>query len=115
MVNRRPIFTEDWPRYAVAAHIAFWATSGIFLACCLGAVARLVPTGAALLMFQLWIAAAGLLGAAALYSGKLYVGNQVFARRLLTGWSARTAGGFVFAGALVIIFFGYAITQIHGN
>ena len=115
MVKRRPLFPADWPRYAVVAHIAFWATSVIFLAGCLGAVARLVPTGAALLMFQLWIAAAALLGAAALYSGKLYAANQVFARTPLTGWSARIAGGFVLAGAVTIIFFGYAITQTHGN
>ena len=115
MINRNPLFTADWPRYAMAAHIVFWAVSAVFLASCAGAVAGILPAGTALFLFAIWMVTAGLLGTAAACSGKLYVGNQVFSRTPLTGWPARLAGGLVSAGATSLILFGYAITFLGGS
>jgi len=111
---KRPIFGPEWPRYAIAAHVIFWLTSAVFLASCVAAFAGAQRPDRSFIMFVIWIVAGLLIGAAAMCSGKLYFGNQIFAREPTTGWSARLAGAFLFLCAAVLLYLGYAITHVRG-
>lgn len=111
-VDRRPLFTSDWPRYAIAAHIVFWLTSAVFLLTCAGAIAGLVRVERAFFMLAIWIVASLLVGASALFSGRLYMGNQVFPREPTTGWAARVVGAFLFLAAAVLLLFGYGLLMV---
>ena len=110
-----PLFPAGWPGYAKAAHIAFWAVSAAFVLSIAGGIFRIISANVAILLFGLWLVAAAVLGAAAMFSAKLYYGNQVFSRTPLEGWPARLAGGYVLAGASAFLFFAYALLQMHGN
>jgi hypothetical protein len=108
----RPIFTADWPRYAKAVHIVFWATSALLLLACAGAYAGIVPAALALTLFIGWLVAVLLMGGAAVCSGKLYRGDQVLRRQPMTGLSARIAGAMVALAALTLLFFAYGLSQL---
>ena len=110
----RPLFTADWPRYAVAAHVVFWVWSALFLAGLIGGFAKLVPGQIVGWLFCIEIVTALILGASAVCSGKLYAGRQVFARTPATGWPARIAGTFVVLGTAALILFAYGLSQVHG-
>jgi hypothetical protein len=112
--NERPIFTSDWPSYAVTAHIVFWTSSALLAAGCIGGFAKLVSAQVIVGLLWIEIGAGFLLGAAAMCSGMLYVGNQVFARTPTTGWPARIAGAFVLVGTSALLFFAYGLTQVRG-
>jgi hypothetical protein len=114
-ISGRPIFSSDWPRYAVAAQIAFWATSALFIASFIGAMVSIVPAGAALFAFILLVGTIPILGLAALFSGKLYFGNQVFVRSPFTGVSARLVGAFMSVGGSVAFTFIFGVMQIRGG
>lgn len=113
MNSEKPsLFPADWPLYAVAAHIGFWVSSLLFA---MGIIAAFVNVGTAQIvafLFFIWIAAALLLGASAVWSGRLYIGNQIFSRTPTTGWPARIAGAFLFTCAGAILLFAYALTQV---
>lgn len=111
---KRPLFGPDWPRYAVAAHVVFWLTSAVFLASCVAAFAGALRPDRAFIMFVFWIIAGMLVGVAAMFSGRLYVGNQIFSREPTTGWLARLYGAFLFLCAAVLLYLGYAITHVRG-
>ena len=110
----RSPFTSDWPRYAVAAHVVFWGVAALFLASCLAGYAGLVGGQIVLSLFWGTIIGTFLLGVAGAASGRLYVGNQVFSRKPLTGWPARVWGLVVSAAASLIMFFAYALMQLGG-
>jgi hypothetical protein len=110
----RVLFTADWPRYAVAAHIAFWGSAAVSLVTGCGAIAGLFPSRIALWSLGSAVIAGFVLGVSALTSGRLYVGNQVFDRTPTTGWAARLCGAFISLGAAGLIFFAYALTQMRG-
>lgn len=112
--DRRPLFTSDWPRYAIAAHVVFWLTSAVFLTSGIASLAGAIRTERSFFMFALWIVTVALVGAAAVCSGKLYSGNQVFSREPTTGWPARGLGAVVFLAAAALIIFGYGLTQVRG-
>lgn len=105
----RSTFTPDWPRYAVVAHVLFWSVSAFFLASCLAGYAGLVGGQIVVSLFWVTIIAAFLLGVAAVASGRLYVGNQVFSRTPLTGWPARLWGLVVSASTVLLMLFAYAL------
>lgn len=111
----RSLFDADWPRYAVSAHVLFWSSSAAFLLSCLGGYAGLIGGQIVITLFWLWIAAGLLLGLAATFSGKIYIGNQVFRRSPLTGWVARTAGVVVSAMAAVIMLMAYLLLHLRGG
>ena len=112
--HTRPLFSADWPRYAVAAQIAFWASSALFLAGCIAGFAGFASAQAISPLFFIWILTAIIVGATAVCSGMLYIGKQVFARTPTTGWSARIAGAFAAVGGTAIIAFAYLLSQAHG-
>ncbi len=108
----RSPFTSDWPRYAVAAHVLFWSVSAVFLVSCLAGYAGMVGGQIVLSLFWGTIIAAFLLGVSGAASGRLYVGNQVFSRTPLTGWTARVWGLAVSAAASLLMFFAYGLMQL---
>jgi hypothetical protein len=108
----QPIFSPDWPRYAVAAHILFWIVSMLFLASCVAGYLGMIGGQIALSLFWGAIVAAFLFGLAAIASGRMYVGNQVFRRRPLNGVSARLYGLAVSAGAALLLWFAYGLMQL---
>lgn len=105
----RSLFTPDWPRYAVVAHVVFWGVSGLFLVSCVAGYAGLVGGRIVIALFWGTTIAAFLLGLAGAVSGRLYVGNQVFSRTPLTGWPARMSGLVVSAAVSLIMFFAYGL------
>ncbi len=108
----RSPFDAGWPRYAVASHVLFWSTAAAFLLSCVGGYAGLIGGQIVISLFWFWIASGFLLGLAASFSGKLYIGNQVFRRSPLTGWVARTAGIVVSALAAFIMLFAYGLMHV---
>ena len=110
----QPLFTADWPRYIVAAHVLFWSVSAVFLVSCLGGVAGLIGGQIILWLFWSAVASAFLLGLAATCSGKLYVGNQVFRRTPMTGWAARAMGIVVCSMAAFLMLLAYGLTHMRG-
>jgi hypothetical protein len=108
----RPIFTADWPFYAKAAHVLFWATSALFLAACVAAVLKALPAQIAIVLFFVWIISGSMLGAAAACSGKLYTGDRVFSRKPITGWPARIAGMLALLPTAALLILAYGLTQI---
>lgn len=114
-VNMRPLFTPDWPRYAILAHLASWLSSAALVAAIAAGAAGLVSASVAIFVFVVWLFTALLLGGAALMSGKVYLSGQVFARVPTTGLPARMVGGFLVAAAGALLFFGYALTTMNGH
>lgn len=102
-------FSPDWPRYAIAAHIVFWTASGVFLVSCLGGFAGIVGGGIIIGLLWSFIASAFLLGLAATFSGRLYVGNQVFRGTPTTGWLARLMGMLVAGSSALLMSFADAL------
>jgi hypothetical protein len=47
----QPIFSPDWPRYAVAAHVLFWIVSTLFLASCLAGYLGMIGGQIAMSLF----------------------------------------------------------------
>ncbi len=113
--NSRPLFTPDWPRYAILAHLAFWLSSAALVAAIAAGAAALVSASVGIFIFITWLFTAFSLGCAALISGRIYVGNQIFTRTPTTGAPARTVGGFVAGSAGALLFFGYALTTMNGH
>ena len=109
------LFTPDWPRYAILAHLAFWLSSAALVAAIAAGAAGLVPGRVGIFLFVIWLFSALLFGGAALMSGKVYVGKQVFARVPTTGLPARMVGGFVVAAAGALLLFGYMLTTVHSG
>lgn len=112
LVDHRPLFTSDWPRYAIAAHIVFWLTSAVFLLTCVGAIAGLMRAERAFVMLAIWLVSCAFIGASALFSGKLYSGHQVFSRAPMTGWSARVLGALVLLSSATILLLGYGLLSV---
>jgi hypothetical protein len=110
--HTRPLFTADRPRYAVAAHILFWATSALLLCAVLTACAKVFSFGPAGILFLAWVLSGSILGAAAACSGKLYTGDRVFSRKPITGWPARIAGTVALLSTAILLVFSYGLTQI---
>lgn len=110
----RPLFTADWPCYAIAAHISFWAASALMVASGLAALAGLTHPQFFILFLYMWVLAGFGLGISTVFSAKLYVGNQVFARGPTTGWPARLIGVVLSAAIGFLMLFAYAITGMHG-
>lgn len=110
----RPLFSSDWPRYAIAAHIVFWAASALMIVTGLAAFAGLVSRQLFIWFLWLWIISGLALSLAAAYSAKLYVGDQVFKRTPTTGWSARLIGILLSAGIGLLFLYVYALTGMHG-
>jgi hypothetical protein len=108
----RPVFTEEWPRYAVVAHVLFWATSALFFGACAAAFFKALPFEVAVMLFLAWVISVSILGIAAACSGKLYRGDQVLSRTPMTGLSARIAGTMATLSALILLVFAYGLTQI---
>jgi hypothetical protein len=108
----RPLFTADWPRYAVAAHILFWATSALLFCAILAACAKVFSFGPAAILFLAWILSGSILGAAAACSGKLYTGDRVFSRKPITGWPARIAGTLALLSTAILLVFAYGLMQM---
>lgn len=111
----RSLFDSAWPRYAIASHIAFWASSFFLVAACLGSFAALIHSQIIIWLFWLWLATSFQLGVTAMLSGRLYVGNQVFSRTPLKGWPARAVGGITSILASALIVFAYSLTFIRGG
>lgn len=109
------LFDSSWPRYAIAGHRVFWAASSLLVAGCIGAFAGLISGQTFVWLFWSELAASFLLGMAAIFSGKLYVGIQVLTRTPLNGWTARAVGFFVSASAATLILFAYALSFIRGG
>lgn len=107
-----PLFSSDWPRYAKGAHVAFWVISAALATSCLAGWGGFGSARIAIWMFIVWLVAAAVLGGSALCSGRLYVGNQVLARAPLVGWPARTAGGFVVAGAALLLWVVFGLANV---
>jgi hypothetical protein len=101
--TRQPVFTPDWPAYAVAAHMAFWVTTALMTFGWFGAAYRIVEPHVAIKLFFVWLAATAALGLSAMASGKLYRATNVFSRKPFVGRPAKLSGGFVFLGALVVM------------
>lgn len=110
----RPLFTPDWPRYAVAAHVVFWSSSALLLIGIIAGVAGAVRADYVLWLLAVWISTVFIVGVAALFSGKLYVSGQVFTRTPTTGWAARVYGAFVAVSAAVLMLLAYGVTHMRG-
>lgn len=109
---KKPVFTPDWPFYAVAAHVVLWIVSTLFILSWPVAYVGYVGGQTVITLFWLTIVSALVVGISAAFSGRLYVGNQVLWRTPMVGWSARLAG-MIFAGLTIfIMFFAYGISQI---
>jgi hypothetical protein len=111
-----PVFSAEWPKYAVAAHVLFWAVS----ACLVAGLVLALTTDLALAhinisLFLLVLVSNLAMGVSAACSGLLYCGNQVFARTPMTGWRARATGIAVALASGGLILFGYALTTIRGG
>ncbi|MBY0423109.1 MAG: hypothetical protein K2Q06_12455, partial [Parvularculaceae bacterium] len=98
MKSDRPPLFSDWPFYAATAQVAFWVVSGLWIAAWLAVFFRAVGIEIALYATLVWLGSGCALGVAALFSGRLYVGNQAFRRAPTTGWPARLYGGFIAFG-----------------
>jgi hypothetical protein len=109
---KRPVFTPEWPLYAVMAHIFFWGVSALFILSCIAGYAGLIGGQAVVSLFWLTIVSAFALGLTAAFSGCLYVGNQVFSRRPMLGWAARSAGMIFAALAAFLMFFAYGLLHM---
>jgi hypothetical protein len=92
MMAKGPVFTPEWPRYAVLAHIVFWGVSALFLLSCIAGYAGLIGGQIVIILFWLFFVSGFALCLSSVFSGRLYVGNQVFARQPLIGWAARLTG-----------------------
>jgi hypothetical protein len=110
-----PLFTADWPRYAIAAHISFWIASGLLLVALAAALLGLASGQTTVSLFLLWASAGLLLSVSAIFSGKLYVGNQVFSATPTTGTAARIRGLVIAAMTGALLLFGYSLTFIRGG
>lgn len=110
--DHRPLFSSDWPRYAIASHVVFWLTSAVFLLTCVGAIAGLMRAERAFFMLAIWLVSGVLVGASALFSGRLYIGNQVFSREPTTGWSAKVFGALILLSAGALFLFGYGLSTV---
>ncbi len=104
-----PVFTPEWPRYAVWAHVVCWTVSALFLLSCVAGYGGLIGGQVVISLFWLTIASAFGLSLAAAFSGRLYVGNQVFSRRPIVGWVARSVGVILAAVTAFIMFFAYGL------
>lgn len=109
---RRPVFTPEWPPYSVVAHVVFWGVSALFILSCLGVYVGLISGQVAVSLFWLAIVSAFALGLAAAFSGRLYVGNQVFSRNPLVGWTARLAGLVYSALTAFVMLFAYGLLHM---
>lgn len=114
--NSRPWFTNDWPQYAVWANIAFWIAFILMLSSlAVSAVSGLVTATTNILLFGIVLVAGFCLGVSAVFSGKLYRGNEIFTKTPTTGWLARVYGAFLAAGCAVVLLFGWALTTYPGR
>ncbi len=104
-----PIFTSEWPRYAVVAHVVFWSVSALFFLSCLAGYGGLIGGQVVVALFWVTIVSAFALSLAAAFSGRLYVGNQVFSRRPIIGWVARSLGVTFAALTAFIMIFAYGL------
>ena len=104
-----PVFTPDWPRYAVVAHVVFWSVSALFILGCIVGYGGSIGGQVVIWCFWMMIASAFALCLAAALSGRLYVGNQVFSRRPLVGWVARSAAMILAALIAFLTFFAYGL------
>ncbi|PPD07827.1 MAG: hypothetical protein CTY28_08335 [Hyphomicrobium sp.] len=91
-VQTRPIFTADWPPYAIAAHIIYWLASAVLLGACAAFYFQIVPAGKLALSLILWFVSLSIYGAAAACSGRHYTVFRVFYRKPINGWRARVNG-----------------------
>lgn len=92
MMPRSPVFTPDWPLYAVMAHVVFWSVSTLFALSCITGYAGLIGGQVIIALFWLFFVSGFALCLSGVFSGRLYIGNQVFSRRPLVGWPARLTG-----------------------
>lgn len=104
---RRPVFTPEWPRYAVTAHVVFWSASTLFVISCIAGYAGLIGGQVAIFLFWPFIGSALALCLSGVFSGRLYFGNQVFSRRPMVGWVARLTGMVFAAIVTFVMFFAY--------
>ena len=109
MMPGKPVFTPEWPLYSVIAHIAFWGVSAIFILSCIAGYAGLIGGQVVISLFWLTIVSVFALGLTAAFSGRLYVGNQVFSRKPMIGQIARLAGLIYAALAAFVMFFAYGL------
>jgi hypothetical protein len=109
---RTTVFTPDWPFYAVVAHVIFWIVSALFVLGCVAGYFGFIGGQAVVTLFWLIIISAFALGLTAAFSGRLYIGNQVFSRTPMVGPSARMAGMIYAALAAFIMFFAYGLMQL---
>ena len=116
MNKPRPVFSAQWPLYAVAAHLVFWAASGCLLfGLTLSICTSLGSAQANIYLFVFFMVACFLLGVSAIFSGLIYRGNQVFAREPTTGWRAHVAGSAIALSSGGLMLFAYALTTIRGG
>jgi hypothetical protein len=113
-MQRTPVFTSDWPSYAFAAHVICWSASMLFLLSCIAGYFGLIGGQAVFVLLWLTLASGFALGLTAVFSGRLYWGNQVFSKTPspLIGWTARLAGMIVTGLFAFIMFFTYGIFSI---
>ena len=109
---RGPVFTPDWPRYAMIVHVLHWLVSALFVLGCVAGYIGLIGGQAVISLFWLTMVSAFALGCVAAFSGRLYVGNQVFSRRPLVGWPARIAGMICVALVGFIMFFAFGLLHL---
>lgn len=114
-MTRHPLFTPDWPRYAIATHIAFWAASALLLAAFAAGFAGLVAGQPVIWLLYVWLVMGCLMGVSALASGKIYIANQVFAKKPTTGWAARAVGFVVMGCTGLLILFLHGLMSIRGG
>jgi hypothetical protein len=108
-----PVFTPEWPRYAVVAHVVFWSVSALFILGCIAGYGGLIGGQVVIFLFWMLMASAFALCLAAAFSGRLYIGNQVFSRRPLVGWVARSAATILAALIAFVAFFAYGLLYMY--
>lgn len=110
MMDRGRLFTDDWPRYAVWAHVAFWILTALNLVLWFKSLEQIAFSATGTTLFISWFVAAFLVGVAAVSGGRLYLGPL-----LLTGALARIIGAAIAVGFGMIILIGLGLWHARGG
>ena len=108
-MQKAPVFTPGWPLYAVIAHVFTWSISTLLILASIAGYAGIVGGITVISLIGMTILSGFALSLSAVFSGRLYIGNQLFSRKPLLGVPARLAGIFLTGLFAFIAYFFYGL------